>query len=96
MSVPVQDIGGKCENSDGKGEQPNGRTNKGKYGGAKGKSTETPRKGGNGRAKQTEKKNEETNGKKNKVKVAAKSKGGQRKMKYQITKKKFCQTPALE
>ena len=55
MSVPVQDIGGKCENSDGKGEQPNGRTNKGKCGGAKGKSTETPGKGGNGRSKQTKK-----------------------------------------
>ena len=71
----MQDIGGKYENSDGKGEQPNGRTNKGKHGGAKGKSTETPRTGGNGRSKQTKKKNEEKIGKKNKVKVATKNKG---------------------
>ena len=77
MSVPVQDIGGKHQNSDGKGEQWNGRTNKGKHGGAKGKSTETPGKGGNGRSKQTERKNEEKNGKKNKVKVAAKNKGAE-------------------
>ena len=73
----MQDICGKHENSDRKGEQQNGRTNKGKHGGAKGKSTKTPRKGGNGRSKQNEKKNEEKNGKKNKVKVATKNKGAE-------------------
>ena len=73
MSVPVEDIGGKHENSDRKGEQQNGRTNKGKCRGAKGKSIETTGKGGNGRSKETEKKNEEKNGKKNKVKVVAKN-----------------------
>ena len=54
--------------------QQNGRTNKGKCGGTKGKPTETPRTGGNGRSKQTEKKNEEKI-EENKVKVAAKNKG---------------------
>ena len=59
----------------GKESNQNGRTNKGKHGGAKGKSTETPGTGGNARSKQTKKKNKEKNGKKNKVKVAAKNKG---------------------
>ena len=61
----MHDIGGKCENSDGKGKQLMEETNKGKCGGAKGKSTETPRTGGNGRSKQTEK-NEEKMGRKTK------------------------------
>ena len=38
----MQDIGGKHENSDRKGEQPNGRTNKGKFGGAKGSQLRLP------------------------------------------------------
>ena len=64
MSVPVQDIGGKHENSDEKGEQLNGSTNKGKHQGAKGKSTETPITGANGRSKQIKKKNEGKMGRK--------------------------------
>ena len=73
MSVPVQDIGGKCENSDEKGM--NGSTKKGKHQGQKGRPTETPITGANGRSKQIEKKNKRKHGKKNKVKVAAINKG---------------------